>query len=409
MAERRLTVRPGALAVRVAVQPALWIGILYLAARAVTTAFLILAGSLSTPSSRFGDAPALGDLVVGWDARWYWIIAVVGYPTTLPLTDDGLVAENAWAFLPVYPFLAQTVSLPFGHWAAGALLVSLVAGYAACYVLYRLLRTRLSVIASTWAVVFFACGPLAALFQVGYAETLNLLWLFLALWALIRRRWGWLYVLIPLMGFTRPGILAFSLMLALYGIWRWVQRKRDPLPVREIIHIIATGLLAAAVGFAWQIIAAVVTGRSDAYLATELAWRRIWMPGEADFVPLHGFLEAVEFWFGRMWQVDPLVGYVLLVALVAAIAALLLWAKPVRALGVEIRLWSVGYIVYLLLVFFPQSSIFRLLVPLSPLWGAFAVPRSRIWRWSVLAACLVGQWWWIYNMYGLGNMTWQVP
>lgn len=133
------------------------------------------------------------------------------------------------------------------------------------------------------------------------------------------------------------------------------------------------------------------------------------MPGEADFVPLHGFLEAVEFWFGRMWQVDPLVGYVLLVALVAAVAALLLWAKPVRALGVEIRLWSVGYIVYLLLVFFPQSSIFRLLVPLSPLWGAFAVPRSRIWRWSVLAACLVGQWWWIYNMYGLGNMTWQVP
>ena len=40
------------------------------------------------------------------------------------------------------------------------------------------------------------------------------------------------------------------------------------------------------------------------------------------------------------------------------------------------RLWSASYLVYLLLVFFPQSSIFRLLVPLSPLWGAFALPRS---------------------------------
>ena len=59
--------------------------------------------------------------------------------------------------------------------------------------------------------------------------------------------------------------------------------------------------------------------------------------------------------------------------------------------------------------FFPQSSIFRLLVPLSPLWGAFAVPRSPVWRVGVLIACLAGQWWWIYNMYALGNSTWQVP
>ena len=80
-----------------------------------------------------------------------------------------------------------------------------------------------------------------------------------------------------------------------------------------------------------------------------------------------------------------------------------------RKLGIEIRLWSASYLVYLLLVFFPQSSIFRLLVPLSPLWGAFAVPRSPVWRVGVLIACLVGQWWWIYNMYALGNSTWQVP
>ena len=98
----------------------------------------------------------------------------------------------------------------------------------------------------------------------------------------------------------------------------------------------------------------------------------------------------------------------LVVTLVAA-AALLLFEPHIKRLGVEVRLWSASYLVYLLLVFFPQSSIFRLLVPLSPLWGAIALPRSTAWRCGVLAAGLVGQWWWIYNMYALGNTLWQIP
>ncbi|HWS50076.1 MAG TPA: hypothetical protein VN241_03615, partial [Microbacterium sp.] len=64
---------------------------------------------------------------------------------------------------------------------------------------------------------------------------------------------------------------------------------------------------------------------------------------------------------------------------------------------------------YLLAVFFPQSSTFRLLVPLSALWGAVAVPRSRGWRIGILVACLVGQWLWIHHVYALGNTFWQVP
>ena len=53
---------------------------------------------------------------------------------------------------------------------------------------------------------------------------------------------------------------------------------------------------------------------------------------------------------------------------------------------------------------------FGLLLPLSPLWGAFAVSRSPVWRGGVLAACLVGQWWWIYNMYALANTAfWTIP
>jgi len=382
---------------------------IYVAARVVTTLFLFLAAELSGFTSRMGADARLGDTVLAWDGTWYWLVAVSGYPSVLPLTDAGQVAENAWAFLPLYPYLAQAVSLPFGDWGTGALIVSLLAGYGASVALYHLLRIRLDESATLWAVAFFASGPLAALFHVGYAEALNLAWLFCALWAVARRRYVWLYALIPLMAFTRPGVLAFALFLALFGIWRWLSRAREPLRGAEIAHIIAGGLLATIAGFAWQFIAGWVTGDPGAYLATELAWRRNWVLGDATFAPFEPFLAGVSYWFETMWHLPVALGYVALAAALVLIAAALVLLPQVRRLGMEIRLWSASYLVYLLLVFFPQSSIFRLLVPLSPLWGAFAVPRSRVWRIGVLVVGLVGQWWWIYNMYALGSQNWQVP
>jgi hypothetical protein len=385
------------------------VAILYAGARLVTTGFLLVAAELSGPASRFGPDATIGSLAMGWDAYWYWFVAGYGYPTALPLTDTGLVAENAWAFLPVYPFLANLLAPVLGGWAGAAVFVSLAAGYGAAYVLYRMLRMRLDRSAATWGVVFFVAGPLAALFQVGYAEALFLLWLFLALWLVMRRQYGWLYLVFPVMGFTRPGILAFSLFLALYGIVRWFRRRVDPLGAREIAHIVTLGLWAAVIGFAWQVIAGLVTGDPGAYLATELSWRRNWIPDAAGgFFPFEGFLTATAFW-STLWGWPVAVGYVVLAALVAGIGAALLFAPAVRRLGIEIRLWSASYLLYLLAVFFPQSSIFRLLVPVSPLWGAFAVPRHPAWRVGVLVAGLLGQWWWIYNMYALANTIWQIP
>ncbi|HET6300872.1 hypothetical protein [Microbacterium sp.] len=383
--------------------------IVYVLARVVTTLFFAAADAASGPSSRFGVNPGIAGLATGWDGQWYWFAALNGYPAELPRTDDGLVAENQWAFMPVYAYLSQVVGFALGSWPAGAIAVSLTAGYLACLVLYRMLRLRGDDAMAMWTVVFFAAGPLAALFQVAYAESLFLLFLFLALWLVMRRRFGWLYVLVPTMGFTRPGVLAFSLFLALYGVARWFARKRDPLPARQIVHIVALGLLAAVVGFSWQVIAAVVTGDPTAYLATELAWRRNWLPGwNGAFVPFDGFVLGADFWFST-WGLPGWLGIVALVVIVAGVAALLLFEPHVKRLGVELRLWAASYLVYLFAVFFPQSSIFRLLVPLSPLWGAAAMPRSSWWRSGVLAVCLLAQWWWIHNMYALGNTYWQIP
>lgn len=388
---------------------ALRVAVIYLGARAVTTAFLLIAASLSTSSSRFGAGAGLIDFVLGWDAQWYWLVAENGYPSELPLSDTGVVVENAWAFMPVFAYAAKGIGFVLGSWGAGALLLSLVAGYLACLALHRLLRERLGNSAAMWAVVFFAAGPIAAMFQVGYAETLFLLLLFLALEATIRRRYVWLYVLIPVMAFTRPGILAFALYLGLHGVLRWIRRAQDPLPGREIAHILALGALATASGFAWQAIAGIVTGDPGAYLATELAWRQHWITGGVEgFIPFEGWVQASQFWFA-LWGMPQWWGPLVLAVLVIGASAALLFSPQVRALGADLRLWSASYLLYLLAVFFPQSSTFRLLLPLSPLWGAVAVPRSRLWRIGVLAACLVGQWFWIYHVYALGSTFWQVP
>ncbi|UNK69794.1 hypothetical protein [Microbacterium sp. H1-D42] len=383
------------------------IAIVYLLARLVTTGFLVLAGTLSTSASRFGVDPTLGEYVLGWDAQWYWWVAENGYPQTLPRTPSGEVTENAWAFMPVYAYLAKFAG--FGDWGAGALLISLAAGFLACLALHRLLRPRIGAGAAMWAVVFFANGPLAALFQVGYAETLFVLLLLVALDLASRHRYPLLYLMIPVMGFTRPGILAFALFLGLHGISRWLRRGREPLPVRDMVHIVALGALATVVGFSWQVIAGVVTGDPGAYLKTELSWRRNWLAEPSpEFFPFEGFVRGAEFW-ARQWGMPAWAGWILLIALVVGLALMLLRARSVRRLGIDIRLWSASYLLYLLAVFFPQSSTFRLLMPLTPLVGALAVPRSRAYRWGMLVVCLLLQWLWILAMYAMAQTYWQVP
>lgn len=388
--------------------PALAILAVYLLARVVTTGFFLLASSIAPVDSRFGRGATLAEYIVAWDAQWYWLLATEGYPTDLPRGEDGAIAQNGWAFMPVFPLLARIVGAPLGAWGAGGVLIALAAGYACALLLWSLLRDRIGRAAAMWAVVFFTAGPVAGLFQVAYAETLFLLLVLWGIRCLQRRSYGWLYPTVLVMAFTRPGVLAFALLLGLFGVWRFLSRRREALSAREAAHIVALGALAAGAGFSWTFIAGWVTGEPSAYLETELAWRRLWVGDEGGFVPFEGWIQAADFWFG-MWGLPPWLGMIALAVGLAAVALLLAFEPHVRRLGVEVRLWSASYLVYLLAVFFPQSSVFRLLFPLSPLWGALAAPRRLGWRLVVLGACLAGQWWWIWNMYGIGSSFWQIP
>lgn len=384
---------------------------IFAASRVLTTLLFVWVQAQATPHSRAGAHPSLLDLASAWDGQWYWFIAVNGYPHVLPLTASGAVDTNQWAFLPVYPYLAKALTFGVLDWRIPALAVSIAAGFGAAVLLAALLLPRIGRGPALFATALFSVSPLAFMFQTTYAESLGLLLLLAALLLVDRGRYLTAIPVALLFAFTRPGVLALGLAVGLLFAVRIVRARRGgpAVPARELLSGVLLAGSCVIAGFAWSGIAGVATGRADAYFATESAWRALWMP-DASITFFQPWLFAADFWATKV--VGPgaaaWVAPVFLVLLLAAFTALLLSPRA-RRLGPVVRLWAASYALYLLAVFFPQSSIFRLLLPLSPLWGAVAAPKSTAWRVGVLVACIVGQWWWIYNMYAIANTYWQIP
>ena len=59
--------------------------------------------------------------------------------------------------------------------------------------------------------------------------------------------------------------------------------------------------------------------------------------------------------------------------------------------------------------YFQQSVTFRLLIPMFPLAGALAVPRSRVYRVVLVTLFIVGQWVWCYYCWWVDGTDWTPP
>jgi hypothetical protein len=248
------------------------------------------------------------------------------------------------------------------------------------------------------------------MFQTTYAESLGLLLLLAALLLVDRRHHLAAVPVALVLAFTRPGVLALALAVGLQTAIRFVRARRGgpPLPTAELVSALVLAGVSAVAGFAWSGIAALATGRPDAYFATEGAWRALWMPNAA-ITLFEPWLFAADFWTARVagaaaagWLAP-----VVLLVLVAGFTAALL-SPGARRLGSTIRLWAASYALYLLAVFFPQSSVFRLLMPLAPLVG-MVVPRSWPARAGVLAGSIALQALWLWVCYGPVQEFWTVP
>ena len=382
--------------------------VIFAASRVVTTAIILIFANMQGVTYWTGPQPDYFAFAGIWDSDWYRIVSIVGYPNQLPLGADGHVAQNAWAFLPGYPAVVRgflLIGIPFEY---ASVIVSVAFALGAALLFYRLMARVLPDGTALFAVVLFCTAPLSPILQVGYAESMQLFFLFIALLLFHDRRY---YLMIPVIGIaalTRPSGLAFAVMLLLHLVVRFVTRARDPFPWRERIAVIVAGLASAFLGVLWPLVAWIGTGVPSAYTDTELSWR-VGYIGYQDLLPFAPWVQGSQWWFTWIhFPAAAIVGPIVL-AIVVALFALLLFTPPVRRLGVELRLWLVGYAVYLLAVFFPQSSTFRLFMPFAPALGAVAIPRSPAYRVVLVALGIAGQVGWMAICWYVINPDWSPP
>jgi len=359
--------------------------LIWAVSRLFTTALLGILFAVATRAgwtfASYRSDPNFFTFSGSWDSSFYRQIALHGYPTDLPTDLAGNVEPNVWAFLPVFPWLARGLSALTGldFYVAGVLVATLF-GAAAALALYRLLAPRVGQSSALWAVALFCFGPLSFILQVAYAESLFLFLMFASLGLMMARRYLLMIPFAVVAAFTRPGVLALSLALGIILLLRW--RERERFIWRERWAITSAGLVIAAVGLAWPLVADAVTGVHDAYLVTELSWWTGFV-GRASFVPLTP-------WFLMAGKYLGVAGLVLVVSLAAGFG----WWLSRRALHPlrpEVVAYSASYGLYLAAVFLPQQSLFRLLLPLAPLLGDPAIVRSKALRRGLLAGSLVLQ------------------
>ncbi|MGA1812117.1 hypothetical protein VH571_07010 [Frondihabitans sp. 4ASC-45] len=376
--------------------------LIFVASRLVSTALLLGFAGAQATNPWTVSRPDYASFAKIWDGQWYYIVAQIGYPSVLPLTADGHVAQNQWAFLPVYPVVTRgLMELTGASFAPTAVFVSVLAAAATALVFSRILVRFLPAGSALFGVLLFCVAPLSPLLQVAYAESLFLLLLAVALLLLLQRRYGLMLLVLAVASFTRPGVIAFALALALHWGHRYLRRETEPFPPRERLKVGVVAIATGVFGLAWPVVAAIATGRLDAYTATELSWR-------ADYIGYGHLLPFTSWVQGANWWVPGGAGVVFLVVAVVLFGLFLVtpWA---RRLPIDLRFWVVAYVLYLLAVFFPQSSTFRVLMPIFPLLGALAVPRSKVFRVSLVAVFVIAQWIWLYYCWWVNGYDWTPP
>lgn len=381
------------------------VGGLYLAARLVSACIFMAAALHQGVNPWFPAKPDYWSFVNIWDARWYGDILLNGYPEVLPTDDAGNVQENAWAFYALFPVLGRVVAGMTGLPPAFSLtLIAMVSGLGAALVIYRLFRLKAPHRTALWGTVFVSTFPVSPVLQVPYAESLNLLLLATALLLVVSRRYLWALPVVVLMCLSRPTGVPFAAMVGLlflhrgwqhYTATRRLARGDDPgaagggqsgVVPHTRSQIWALAGLTAVSGMAalmWPGIAWAVTGDIRAYTKTETVWRG------HDLVPFKPWFDTGILLFG------PVLG-VLAPFIFVALFALLMMSRPVRELGTELRLWCACYMGYLLLFLHPQTSTFRMLLPLFPLaLSAALISRSRAYRGTVVVMFVLLQIVWI--------------
>ena len=324
----------------------------------------------------------LNDFLNFWDGGWYSRVAEEGYPRNLPVDEAGAVTENQWAFYPLHPGVVDYLSTMTGlsYEVISPIISTIAAGFAAIVVLtlFRKYVDPGQALTGLALVMFF---PPAAIFSTGYAESLTLLLQATALFLIVERRYLSAIPIVFLMDLSRPIGVAFSFFMLLHLIDRFVRRRHDPYPGAEVVRSWALGVLSCAAALIHPVHAWLATGSITAYTDTEAAWHT----GESTYL--------VQ-WLAQANSLIGPLGPVLLFLVIAGMLALIFSPAGAR-MGRTMQYFCLGYGVYLLIFFTPQTSTLRLLLPLFPMALTLSLVRSRGYRAALLCAFILLQIVWV--------------
>lgn len=204
---------------------------------------------LGTDKSSFAGMPvvraALADAWVHWDSTAYVAIATTGYT----------FRDTRWpsiAFFPLYPLLSRWLSLATTLSVdLAAVLIAQAAFFGALLVLYDLVSHDFGTTIAYRTLILLIVCPTSLFFAAAYTESITLLLLVAALWALRRERWwlagglGFLLTLARLPGVLIAPILVLAYMHSLG--WRW-RAIRAPILAAALPPL----ALALFMAFQWQ-------------------------------------------------------------------------------------------------------------------------------------------------------------
>ena len=357
--------------------------LLWAAARLFSAGVFLAVAARQGENPWWGPAPSYLQFVDIWDSEWYRRIHDDGYPSEVPRNPDGTAQENAWAFYALFPLVVRLLtSLGLGWGGAGAL-VATACGFGAALLIYRLFRLRADHRDALWGTGLVAVCPVSPILQVPYAESLNLMLLAGALLLLMRGHYLAALPMVALMCLSRPVGVPFAAAVGILLVIRWMRRSREPFPPGEALRLAVLAAFSCAAALAWPVLAWLGTGDLLAYTDTEAAWRG------GNLVPFEPWVNMSRYLFGP-------VGGPALLALLVVLAGLVFTSVPVRRLGLPVALFCNCYALYLFTFLNPQTSTFRLLLPLFPLaLAAVFVSSSRAYRWTLAGAFLALQIVWV--------------
>lgn len=336
-----------------------------------------------------------------WDAVFYRMAATDGYPRVLPLDENGDVDGSTWAFFPVFPQLAHAVSAISGvGFVPASAIVNILAGAIAAVCLAALVGKDTDEPLVLRTVALWAFFPTAFILLMPYSEAVYAAAASGYLLALTRRRYAIAAVLLLVSALSRGYAVPLSAaaLAAVWSAWRESRRSSASVPASGPISVQPTlsfALLASAAFVApllWPVVAAVVTGRADAYAVTQQAWGFSFQPADT-WVRWRDTI-------GRFGD-DPYFTAVVLTLVGATGAAI---ATLRLDLPLELRVYTVFSVVFLLAISQPEATAFGSIPRFA--FGILTIPlvlARALRKATACAAVLVAygllQYWWVYHVW----------